>query len=249
MATTTNYSWSTPDDTALVKDGAAAIRTLGSSADTTVKALNPGTTAGDIDYYTTSTAKARVGIGTAGQVLTVNSGATAPEWAAVAAGGMTLISTTALTGASVTLSSIPATYNNLQLIIRNIAPGTDNTDLVLRLNGDTNGNRYTIRGWSQANSANEPFGSDAFYNTLNSIDNAVSRNLNVINFYDYTNTTTFKYGTSNAIGTPYNDTTGGAFNHFSQHLFYNQLPAISSITIFFLSGNISAGTALLYGVK
>jgi hypothetical protein len=41
MATTTNYSWSTPDDTALVKDGAAANRTLGSSADTTVKALNP----------------------------------------------------------------------------------------------------------------------------------------------------------------------------------------------------------------
>ena len=65
MATTTNYGWSTPDDTDLVKDGAAAIRTLGSSIDTSVKALSPGTTAGDIDYYTTSTAKARVGIGTA----------------------------------------------------------------------------------------------------------------------------------------------------------------------------------------
>ena len=36
MATTTNYSWTTPDDTDLVKDGAAAIRTLGSSIDTTV---------------------------------------------------------------------------------------------------------------------------------------------------------------------------------------------------------------------
>jgi hypothetical protein len=36
MATTTNYSWATPDDTDLVKDGAAAIRTLGSSIDTTV---------------------------------------------------------------------------------------------------------------------------------------------------------------------------------------------------------------------
>lgn len=80
MATTTNYSWTTPDDTDLVKDGASAIRTLGSSVDTTVKALSPGTTAGDIDYYTTSTTKARVGIGTANQVLTVNSGATAPEW-------------------------------------------------------------------------------------------------------------------------------------------------------------------------
>ena len=60
MATTTNYGWTTPDDTDLVKDGAAAIRTLGSSADTTVAALNPGTTAGDIDYYTTSTAKAKL---------------------------------------------------------------------------------------------------------------------------------------------------------------------------------------------
>jgi hypothetical protein len=84
MATTTNYSWTTPDDTDLVKDGAAAIRTLGSSADTTVKDLNPGTTAGDIDYYTSSTAKARVAIGTAGQVLKVNSGGTAPEWATTA---------------------------------------------------------------------------------------------------------------------------------------------------------------------
>jgi len=36
MASTTNYSWSTPDDTALVKDGASAIRTLGSSVDTTL---------------------------------------------------------------------------------------------------------------------------------------------------------------------------------------------------------------------
>ncbi len=36
MATTTNNGWSTPDDTALVKDGASAIRTLGSAIDTSV---------------------------------------------------------------------------------------------------------------------------------------------------------------------------------------------------------------------
>ena len=81
MANTTNYNWETPDDTDLVKDGAAAIRTLGSSIDTSVKSLNPGTTAGDIDYYTTSTAKTRIAIGFNGQLLRVNSGATAPEWA------------------------------------------------------------------------------------------------------------------------------------------------------------------------
>lgn len=36
MATTTNYSWSTPDDTALVSAGASAIRTLGSAIDSTL---------------------------------------------------------------------------------------------------------------------------------------------------------------------------------------------------------------------
>jgi hypothetical protein len=125
MATTTNYSWSTPDDTALVKDGAAAIRTLGSSADTTVKALNPGTTAGDIDYYTTSTAKARVGIGTAGQVLTVNSGATAPEWAtpATPASGLTFITSTTFTnttGANID-SIFSSSYENYLVVLDDLA--------------------------------------------------------------------------------------------------------------------------------
>lgn len=44
MATTSAFGWSTPDDTALVKDGAAAIRTLGSSIDTSMAELKGGTT-------------------------------------------------------------------------------------------------------------------------------------------------------------------------------------------------------------
>lgn len=43
MATTTNFSWETPDDTDLVKDGAAAIRTLGNSIDTSFVDLKGGT--------------------------------------------------------------------------------------------------------------------------------------------------------------------------------------------------------------
>jgi hypothetical protein len=45
------------------------------------------TTAGDLLYGTAADTVARLGIGTAGQVLKVNSGATAPEWGAAAAGG------------------------------------------------------------------------------------------------------------------------------------------------------------------
>lgn len=81
MATTTNYAWETPDDTDLVKDGAAAIRTLGSSIDTTTKALNPSTTLGDIEYRSaTANTNTRLPIGTTGQVLTVNGGV--PSWQA-----------------------------------------------------------------------------------------------------------------------------------------------------------------------
>lgn len=44
MATTTNFGWETPDDTDYVKDGAAAMRTLGSSIDSTMVDLKGGTT-------------------------------------------------------------------------------------------------------------------------------------------------------------------------------------------------------------
>lgn len=39
MATTTTFGWTTPDDTALVKDGASAIRSLGSSVDSALGQL------------------------------------------------------------------------------------------------------------------------------------------------------------------------------------------------------------------
>jgi hypothetical protein len=118
MPTTTNYGWTTPADTDLVKDGASAIRTLGTAIDTTTKNLNPETTLGDISYRSsTANTNTRLALGTAGQVLTVNSGATAPEWATISAGGQTLISTTTLSAAtSISLTSIPTTYKHLRLL-------------------------------------------------------------------------------------------------------------------------------------
>jgi hypothetical protein len=83
MANTTNFNWETPDDTDLVKDGAAAMRTLGNSIDTTTKALNPSTTLGDIEYRSaTANTNTRLPIGTTGQVLAVVGGV--PAWATTA---------------------------------------------------------------------------------------------------------------------------------------------------------------------
>jgi hypothetical protein len=90
MATTTNYSWTTPDDTALVKDGAAAIRSLGTAIDTTV--FNNASAAiaktivdakGDIIAATAADTVSRLAVGANNTVLTADStAATGLKWAA-----------------------------------------------------------------------------------------------------------------------------------------------------------------------
>ena len=105
MATTTNYGWTTPDDTALVKDGASAIRTLGTSVDTTTKNLNPSTTLGDIEYRSsTANTNTRLGIGTSGQALTVVAGA--PSWAASATSVLTTTGDTLYASGANTLARL-----------------------------------------------------------------------------------------------------------------------------------------------
>jgi len=108
MATTTNYSWTTPDDTALVKDGASAIRSLGTAIDTTTKNLNPSTTLGDIQYRSsTANTNTRLGIGSTGQVLTVSGGV--PAWA--------------------TPTSTPPTNGQSQVLTSQATTSTSYTDL------------------------------------------------------------------------------------------------------------------------
>ena len=161
MATTTNYGWTTPDDTALVKDGAAAIRTLGSSVDTTTKALNPSTTLGDIEYRSsTANTNTRLGIGSTGNILTVAGGV--PTWAAPAAGGgMTLLQSLTLSGASTTSSTLSGSYKMLRCIYYDVL-GTDtyNTMTIgLRVNSDSS-NIYATVGM-------DTYGTAALYTAYN----------------------------------------------------------------------------------
>jgi hypothetical protein len=96
------------------------------------------TTAGDV-IYRNATVPARLGIGTAGQVLTVNSGATAPQWSTPAfTGAWTQIATAALSGASMTISSI--TGKALMLVFENWKSSSIGY-LGIRVNGAT-GNVY-----------------------------------------------------------------------------------------------------------
>lgn len=141
MATTTNYGWTTPDDTALVKDGASAIRTLGSSVDTTTKNLNPSTTLGDLEYRSaTANTNTRLGIGTTGQVLTVSGGV--PAWSAAPAANPTVSNNTIATGQTTTSTS----YTDLATAGPTVSMTTGTKALVFITAGVEN-NAGTRRAW------------------------------------------------------------------------------------------------------
>jgi len=85
-----------------------------STASTAFNALSPLTTAGDTLYGGTSGAGTRLAIGTAGQVLTVNSGATAPQWSTPATGTVTSVGGTG-TVSGISLSGTVTSSGNLTL--------------------------------------------------------------------------------------------------------------------------------------
>jgi hypothetical protein len=246
---TTNYSFAMPTNTDLVKDLPADFDIFGQAVDDRIKALNPETTLGDIAYRSaTANVKTRLALGTANQQLRVNSGATAPEWFTPApAGAMTLINTggTTLTGATVTISSIPATYKNLQLIIRNYKPATDGQYCMIRFNGDSGANRHTNSN-TYGNLLNSTF-NDTAASIGQEQDNGTDDGLLCVDIFDYANTTTWKIGNTLSINN--NKTTTTNLNVYTGSIFYNQTAAISSIDLLNGSGNFTSGTAYLYGVS
>ena len=119
-----------PTNTDLVKDLPADFDIFGQAVDDRIKALNPETTAGDISYRaSTANAKSRLAIGTAGQVLTVNSGATAPEWANAAGGGKLkqLVEATTTTYFSFSGTS----YNDVTGMTASITPTANNSKILI----------------------------------------------------------------------------------------------------------------------
>ena len=94
------------------------------------------TTTGDIIYASAANTPARLGIGTASQVLSVSGGV--PAWTTPAGGGMTLIATATPSGASsVSFTSIPGTYKHLVLIVAEAYQNSINESWSLRFNNDS----------------------------------------------------------------------------------------------------------------
>jgi hypothetical protein len=243
MATTTNYGWTTPDDTALVKDGAAAIRTLGTSVDTTTKNLNPSTTLGDIEYRSsTANTNTRLGIGSTSQVLTVTGGV--PTWATpAAAGGMTLLNSggTALSGSSVSISVTTTGYTALKIYIANAYASVD-TVAGLRINNDA-GSNY---GQSFIRPALVSISPQDYYRICEGFgtSSAVLTNNNIeIDIFNPTFTDQMQiwHAASTGPSTDMRFSTGKGV--------YDCAAAITSVQFLMISGNFSGGTAYVYGVK
>lgn len=239
MATTTNYGWTTPDDTALVKDGASAIRTLGSSIDTSVKSLSPGTTAGDLDYYTSSTAKARLAIGSTGQVLTVAGGV--PSWATSSSGSMTLLSTTTLSGATVTISSISQSYNSLYAVVSGVTNATGNGFFQMKPNNLSNSFGSAMTGSNVSNTNDDTINITQNFTTFNNSGNSF-----IIQFDNYASATTYK---PFSIYGGYHNVSFANYCSTGQFGYVRANTAITSLVFLNSGGNLSTGTVLLYGVK
>jgi hypothetical protein len=252
MATTANYGWSTPDNTALVKDGASAIRTLGSSIDTTLKAQIDAqipdsllTTKGDLIAATGASTPARLAVGTNGQVLQADStAATGVKWATPSGGGtnFTLLNTggTATTsGSSVTISGISG-MDKLFIRFVGLSATSSYSTFYVRLNGDT-GNNYVQNGVALNTAVNrvEEFNADTTLWNIGYIGDTTT----------YTISGNMHIWGCNSSGIKTMNYSGGGGNYDGRQLptngYYAGTSTISSVTV--LTGTFDAGTVFVYG--
>jgi hypothetical protein len=301
MPTTSNFGWTTPADTDLVKDGAAAIRTLGNGIDTSFLDLKGGTTGqilskasatdldftwiandqGDISEVTAGTgisgggtsgavtitnsmataidakgdlvagtgadAFSRLAVGANDTVLTADSTtATGLKWATVSGGGLTLISTTTLSGTQTNLTSIPGTYKSLLLRITG-SYGSTSGNLSFRFNNDATNPAYAVNNSSAFQTGYSISGLGGTSITAHYCFNTSVGTTNIVELYvpNYASTATKKYAMIQGA-TRQNGTSNIDLGLMSAY--WDNTAAITQINILGL-GTFTAGTALLYGVN
>jgi len=250
MATTTNYSWSTPDDTALVKDGAAAIRSLGTAIDTTVF-NNAGAAIaksivdakGDLIVGSAADSVARLAAGTNGYYLSANSSATnGVEWVAAPTGGSyTLLSTTTLSGTETSVTGISGSYQDLFIEVYGVTFSTSNFSPSLGLNS-AGTFRYARLGTSYltSDSTTQELNNQEVNWLYTSASNYLS-----FSIQDYTTTDRFKsfqvYGAYQAPSII------ASYTHIGT---YTNTSAITSVQFAIAGGRtFSSGTIKVWGVK
>lgn len=198
---------------------------------------NPMTTTGDTIYSSSGSTPARLGIGSTGQVLTVAGGV--PSWATVSAGGMTLLSTTTLSGASTTVTISDFTYVYLRVFIIG-GTWSGSCNIQLKPNGSSTLATCIQSYWTGSVGSN---GTSA--STIQTgLNNNNGSNVCALELYNYSSTTKFKpfslvHGSSDSGGSAF--TNAGAIQTNSQ---ISSLVFETNTTTSF-----TGGTVTVYGVK
>lgn len=270
MANTTNFNWETPDDTDLVKDGAAAIRTLGNSIDTSFVDLKGGTTGQvlskasntDLDFtwvaQDDSNAIQNALLTTTGDTIYASSASTparlaigssgqvltvsggVPTWATPSAGAFTSLASGTLSGTTVTLDSISGSYLDLYLVITDFY-ASSNAYMRISVN-NTTGIYAQFTGTSGSNPM-----TGTYLNQNREILNSQTDNFYSLRIFNYANATSHKRSEEEWI-------TGDMFNANQWNLGNYQdairlTSAITRLDITASAGTWSAGAYTLYGVK
>jgi hypothetical protein len=167
---------------------------------------------------------------------------------AVSGGGMTLISTTSLSGASVTLGSIVGTYKHLLLLVTSATNATGNGYFTIDPNAAGN---LVDSGQVEAGTSDTVGGDSTGADKIRVNHNTAMKNTSTRNFtslwiYDYSSTSLTKpYSGSYSYEAGSNSTIragliGGGITTTS---------AITSLVLANSGGSFNGGTALLYGVS
>jgi len=156
---------------------------------------------------------------------------------AAASGGMTLLSTTSLSGTTTTISSIDGTYNDLQMVIKNVNNGTNNP-IFVNPNGSTSTTQFIICT-TQGGILDQ-----TRFKTHTNIKAGATDNVFILNWIQYASTSSVKscYG---SVGYLVDPSTYWAGTHGG--VWFNNT-AITSFDITSPTA-LTGGTVLLYGVK
>jgi hypothetical protein len=184
-------------------------------------------------------------VGANDTILTADSStATGLKWAAPASGGgMTLLSTTTLSGASTTISSISQDYVDLQIVISGVTNATADGNFGIDPNSNS-GLAYTVwsRGATLNNSAAESLWLN-YFNTYQPLRTSAANNwtLTLNNYADTSYYKSFSYFGGYTTSVNLYPTIG-----------YGTIATTSAITSLLFKntgGNLSTGTVEIYGVK